>query len=111
MELYELVHRGLGGEILGQHHLAYSTDARIAVATASAWGPVAQWLELTAHNRLVPGSNPGGPTTPNFFLEQPNSERNKQPGHPLRTVMARPVLGSARPDVFQGHHKNSATAR
>ena len=25
-------------------------------------GPVAQWLELAAHNRLVPGSNPGGPT-------------------------------------------------
>ena len=26
-------------------------------------GPVAQWLELTAHNRLVPGSSPGGPTS------------------------------------------------
>ena len=25
--------------------------------------------------------------------------------------MATPVLGSARPDVFQGHHKNAATAR
>ena len=23
---------------------------------------MAQWLELTAHNRLVPGSSPGGPT-------------------------------------------------
>src|SRR5690606_14142317 len=30
----------------------------------SAFGPVAQWLELAAHNRLVPGSNPGGPTNP-----------------------------------------------
>ena len=66
MELNKLVYGGLGGKILGRHHLAYSTDARIAVATASAWGPVAQWLELTAHNRLVPGSNPGGPTTPNL---------------------------------------------
>ncbi len=26
-------------------------------------GPVAQWLELTAHNRLVAGSNPAGPTS------------------------------------------------
>jgi hypothetical protein len=25
-------------------------------------GPVAQWLELTAHNRLVAGSSPAGPT-------------------------------------------------
>jgi hypothetical protein len=25
-------------------------------------GPLAQWLELPAHNRLVPGSSPGGPT-------------------------------------------------
>src|SRR5678815_1575374 len=26
-------------------------------------GPLAQRLERPAHNRLVPGSNPGGPTT------------------------------------------------
>ena len=26
-------------------------------------GPVAQRLERPAHNRLVPGSNPGGPTS------------------------------------------------
>src|SRR5437588_7270866 len=26
-------------------------------------GPVAQWLELAAHNRLVGGSSPPGPTT------------------------------------------------
>ena len=25
-------------------------------------GPVAQWLERAAHNRLVAGSNPAGPT-------------------------------------------------
>lgn len=24
-------------------------------------GPIAQWLELPAHNRLVAGSNPAGP--------------------------------------------------
>jgi hypothetical protein len=27
------------------------------------YGPVAQWLELAAHNRLVGGSSPPGPTT------------------------------------------------
>jgi hypothetical protein len=26
------------------------------------YGPIAQWLEQPAHNRLVPGSNPGRPT-------------------------------------------------
>ena len=26
-------------------------------------GPLAQWLEQPAHNRTVPGSNPGGPTS------------------------------------------------
>jgi len=25
-------------------------------------GSIAQWLEQSAHNRLVPGSSPGGPT-------------------------------------------------
>jgi hypothetical protein len=34
-----------------------------ASASSHIGGPVAQWLELTAHNRLVPGSSPGGPTT------------------------------------------------
>lgn len=29
----------------------------------SAEGSVAQWLEQTAHNRLVLGSSPSGPTT------------------------------------------------
>ena len=29
----------------------------------SIFGPIAQWLEQSAHNRLVPGSIPGGPTT------------------------------------------------
>lgn len=27
-----------------------------------ATGPIAQLVELPAHNRLVPGSSPGGPT-------------------------------------------------
>jgi hypothetical protein len=33
-----------------------------AVEVHSFGGLVAQWLELAAHNRLVPGSSPGGPT-------------------------------------------------
>ena len=28
----------------------------------SFYGPIAQWLEQTTHNRLVGGSNPSGPT-------------------------------------------------
>src|ERR1017187_6495221 len=31
----------------------------------TAFGPVAQWLEQSTHNALVPGSSPGRPT--NFF--------------------------------------------
>ena len=30
-------------------------------------GPIAQLVELPAHNRLVPGSSPGGPTI--YFAE------------------------------------------
>ena len=33
-----------------------------AIAPA-AYGPIAQRLEQGTHNPLVPGSNPGGPTT------------------------------------------------
>ena len=54
--------------------------ARASVELRGA-GPVAQWLELAAHNRLVPGSNPGGPTKlfnalarfPNDFSETGNA--------------------------------------
>ena len=35
-------------------------------ALRSGYGPIAQWLEPTAHNGLVPGSSPGGPT--NFLI-------------------------------------------
>ena len=31
-------------------------------------GPIAQWLEPPAHNRLVPGSNPGGPILSAHFF-------------------------------------------
>ncbi len=40
------------------------------VKIISPWGPIAQLVELPAHNRLVPGSSPGGPTRfwHDFFL-------------------------------------------
>ena len=36
------------------------------VALDAAAGPVAQWSELAAHNRLVGGSSPPGPTTQSY---------------------------------------------
>src|SRR6201981_1660118 len=33
------------------------------IGRATVCGGVAQWLEQSAHNRLVPGSSPGEPTT------------------------------------------------
>ena len=46
---------------------AYAVDCGMinsspVIGVKQAWGPIAQWLELTAHNRLVSGSSPGGPT-------------------------------------------------
>ena len=35
----------------------------VQAASFEHFGPVAQGLERATHNRLVPGSNPGGPTT------------------------------------------------
>ena len=40
-------------------HLLKLIEARATYALTL--GPVAQWSEHPAHNRLVPGSNPGGP--------------------------------------------------
>jgi hypothetical protein len=47
-------------------------DARI--------GPVAQWSELAAHNRLVAGSSPAGPTN-NIKCLYPNLEYRKKGKH------------------------------
>ena len=38
-------------------------------------GPIAQWLERPAHNRLVPGSNPGGPTPENVTKAKGESRK------------------------------------
>ena len=40
----------------------YRGAAPLPAIPAGAGGPVAQRLELAAHNRLVAGSNPAGPT-------------------------------------------------
>src|SRR6185503_8778740 len=42
-------------------------------------GPLAQRLELPAHNRLVPGSNPGGPTF-STYNQQPATCRSERGG-------------------------------
>ena len=42
--------------------LAAGAGVRSRMRDESAEGPIAQRLEPPAHNRLVPGSNPGGPT-------------------------------------------------
>src|SRR6516164_3404337 len=36
---------------------------RVGLPASARIGPVAQWLEPTAHNGLVGGSNPPGPTS------------------------------------------------
>ena len=36
---------------------------RFGIKDKASEGPIAQWLEQRTHNSLVPGSNPGGPTT------------------------------------------------
>ena len=40
---------------------------RVRLPAPERIGPVAQWLEPTAHNGLVGGSNPPGPTIFNAF--------------------------------------------
>ena len=42
-------------------HSAFGNSRRMDPDPRS--GPIAQWLERPAHNRFVPGSSPGGPTT------------------------------------------------
>jgi NAD(P)-dependent dehydrogenase (short-subunit alcohol dehydrogenase family) len=46
---------------------------RFAVAMPAV-GPVAQWLELTAHNRLVAGSSPAGPTNMPVYVQHDFAE-------------------------------------
>ena len=60
-------------------------------------GPIAQWLERPAHNRLVPGSNPGGPT-PIECAEGRGSSAVEQEIHKLLAVgsIPTPATGATR---------------
>ena len=44
------------------YHAPYAGNQRWLLAVECVNGPVAQLVEPAAHNRLVPGSSPGGPT-------------------------------------------------
>ncbi len=48
-----------------------AVEIRLPAAYLGEAGPLAQWLEQPAHNRMVPGSNPGGPTFKIVFFSMP----------------------------------------
>ena len=54
-------------------------------------GPIAQWLERPAHNRLVPGSNPGGPTRIKWCGTRRGSSAVEQEIHKLLVVGSIPT--------------------
>jgi hypothetical protein len=61
------------------------------LARPPAAGPVAQWLEPAAHNGLVAGSSPAGPTT-----LRPDGLRVAQPRQSVRANRVRRRLGIAK---------------
>src|SRR5579864_4700536 len=65
-------------------------------------GPIAQLgSELPAHNRLVPGSNPGGPIPPGLPRHNPGRMRsNSAYGEKVRVRRDLPPLRRARPDAL-----------
>jgi hypothetical protein len=72
---------------------------------ASFAGPVAQWLEPTAHNGLVGGSSPPGPTNPRSFLAMfagraPRRARLIQVGDNSKQVFWCWVRCSRQPDTI-----------
>src|SRR5262245_9018232 len=50
---------------------------RVGLPAPERIGPVAQWLEPTAHNGLVGGSNPPGPTIFNAFRVRTRFDRSR----------------------------------
>jgi hypothetical protein len=63
------------------------------VFSVSCRGPVAQGLERAAHNRLVAGSNPAGPTTSGILsVQEPfaggasDEAESPVPGDPLNLI-------------------------
>src|SRR5262245_52622457 len=51
-----------------QHRISVSARNALVLRGPQGAGPVAQWLEPAAHNRLVGGSSPPGPTTHSLRL-------------------------------------------
>ena len=66
------------------------------------YGPIAQRSEPPAHNRSVPGSNPGGPTTRrNGHGRDPKTRANSTHGKHSVVYTPRPGCGAFFcPDVF-----------
>src|SRR5262245_58728517 len=55
----------------------YGESARLCRREGLRLGPVAQWLEPTAHNGLVGGSSPPGPTIFNAFWARTLFDRSR----------------------------------
>src|SRR5262249_31555653 len=68
---------------------------RVGLAAPERIGPVAQWLEPTAHNGLVGGSNPPGPT---MFWTRRGARRSVSgtPPHEQNQSLLAPSLGQER---------------
>src|SRR6185503_8514903 len=74
-----------GGRLSGKGTVSLRPDNPLL----SLEGPVAQWLEPAAHNGLVAGSSPAGPTTFTATPDEPNSDRSfhrRRRKKPLRQV-------------------------
>lgn len=60
--------------LLGLPIFYFTTDERLltlsSIFLTIKGGPIAQWLEQSAHNRKVPGSIPGGPTIYSHLPDQ-----------------------------------------
>ena len=81
------------------HGRCTAPQARAKTGRRRSAGPVAQWLEPTAHNGLVAGSSPAGPTT--HFRRTPVS----------RHVPENPDMSAAWPGVVGGMGVSAADQR
>ncbi len=85
----------------------FPTRTRAAIPHAQV-GPVAQWLELAAHNGLVAGSSPAGPTS--FFAHGRSPPRGRGIGRGARSVL-RTRFGFGCDFGFRSRARPSAGAR
>ena len=90
-------------------------DTPLVPAPVSVLGPIAQRLEPPAHNRSVPGSNPGGPTTWNErtwseTTAEVRSDTAAAPGRDTTTERPGAVGGTGSPSAGQhgdGHQRQT----